>query len=103
MASQLYSNLADIYQNIVKCNKHMQTILANYNTDIEYEPLQYIKSTGVQQIDTGITCKDTIKFQAKFSIGIHTGGLYFGSTTAQGELDTFRFFSADVGAAEGAQ
>lgn len=103
MASQLYSNLADIYQNIVKCNKHMETILANYNKETEYEVLQYIKSTGIQQINTGIVCKDTIKFQVKFSIGIHTGGLYFGATTAQGEADAFRFFSADAGAAAGAQ
>lgn len=91
MATALEGKLRTIIDSMEICNENIDTIVKDMPYK-QYQELEYIQSTGTQWIDTLVKCKDTLKFQTKFSTQIHTGGNYFGHSGG-GEEDSFRFFS----------
>lgn len=91
MATELEGKLRTIIASMETCNESVDVIVKDTEYK-KYQELEYIQSTGTQWIDTLVKCKDTLKFQTKFSTQIHTDGNYFGHSGG-GEEDSFRFFS----------
>lgn len=79
-----------------------------YDIDVTYTELEYAKLVIGDSIDLDVKCKDSLKWQTKFSFAESTGGCYFGGK-GSGESNSFRLFTAsspskwylDYGSGEG--